>query len=481
MSDENNLDEAKQALWRKGILSWKLHEAQLEMYDAVNNSTSSIFVINCGRQIGKSFFLCAFAIEKALKTPGIKICYVAPQAKMVKQIILPRIKEILKDCPRDMKPDYKVNEQIYVFPNGSEISIAGTDSERAENIRGRVFHWIICDEAGFMDKLDYVLSSILVPTISTTKGRIILSSTPPVSSDHAFVRLARDAEAGGYYVKKTVFENPLIDKSQIEELKKLSGGEESDAWHREYLAEFVTSQEYAIFPEATEEQMAKLVKEWPRPLYYDSYTSVDLGYTDNTGFLFAYWDFLNNKLIIEGEELYNKPNSDQIAETVRVNEAALWTFNGTCKEPFKRIIDGNDITISDINKPPHNLRFVKTRNDDPMSAVNEVRIMLQDGKIIFNPRCKRTILQVKSGVWDNQKKKFARSESQGHYDLIAALIYLVRNLAKSKNPYPPGLGLDISTMHFNPDILKGPKSNAVNQLTKVFLDPSKKFFKNDGN
>jgi len=478
MTPELDLKTAKEKLWRSGIVSWKLHDTQLQMYDAINSSTSSIFVINSSRQIGKSYLLCALAIEWALKYPSTKICYLAPQAKMVKKIILPRIHTIFEDCPEELKPTYRVNDQVYIFVNGSEIHIAGTDADRCENIRGQVFHKVICDEAGFIDRLDYVVSSILMPTISTTRGRIILSSTPPISSDHSFVRYAREAEAGGYYIKKTIFENPLIGKEQIEELKKHAGGVTSDAWRREYLAEFITSEEFAIFPEATDAQMDKLVKMWQRPPYFDSYTSVDLGYTDNTGYLFAYWDFLANKLIIEDEALQQKPNSSKIAELIRAKEKDLWESNGTIKEPLKRIMDGNDITISDLNSPPNSLRFVKTRNDDPQAAVNEVRLMLQNEQIIIHPRCKSLIIQLKSGVWDTTKKKFARSESQGHFDLLAALIYLVRNLIKYKNPFPPGIGLDIGTMYLDPRINKT-YSKGVNELKKVFLDPMKKFFKND--
>ncbi len=260
MSDE--ITEAKIKLWKAGILSWKLHKAQLDMYDAVNNNKHSLFVINCGRQIGKSFYLCTQAIEFAIKNPNSKILYLAPQAKMVKKIILPRIKTILQDCPRDMKPVYKVNEQVYMFPNGSQIHIAGTDAGRVENLRGQVFHLVLADEAGFMDDLSYVVASILVPMISTTRGRIILSSTPPISPDHAFVRFVRQAETNGYYIKKTIYDNPLIDPDQMKGLIEASGGENSDAWRREYLAEFITSAKDAILPEATDEKMNKLAQVW---------------------------------------------------------------------------------------------------------------------------------------------------------------------------------------------------------------------------
>lgn len=474
-----DLETAKSKLWHAGVLSWKLHKAQVDMHDAVDLNPNSLFVINCGRQIGKSFFLCAYAIEYALKNPRAKICYVAPQAKMVKKIILPRIKEILKDCPKELKPTYKVNEQVYIFENGSEIHIAGTDAGRAENLRGQVFHLVIADEAGFIDDLGYLVSSILVPMISTTRGRIILSSTPPISPDHAFVRYVRQAETNGNYIKKTVYDNPLIDPRQMKNLIEASGGESSDAWRREYLAEFITSAKDAVVPEATEALMSELVQQWPRPPFYDSYTSADLGYIDNTGMLFGYWDFRLAKLIIEDEATFNKPTSSKIAEIVREKEKACWESNGSVKDPYKRVIDGNDITIADLNAPPNNLRFVKTRNDDPLAAVNELRVMVHNKQIIINPRCKNLISEIKYAVWDTSGRKFARSdeENRGHFDTLMALVYMVRNLNKQKNPYPPGLGLSEDNMYVHPDMWKHKSSNAEVMKNMLMKDFNKRFRK----
>jgi hypothetical protein len=473
------LEEAKAKLWKAGVLSWKLHKTQVEIYDAINNSSSSIFVILCSRQLGKSYMLCAYAIEYALKNPGAKIAYIAPQAKMVKKIIVPRIRQILIDCPRDLKPTYKVNEQVYIFDNGSEIHIAGTDAGRAENLRGQVFHLVLCDEAGFIDDLSYLVSSILVPMISTTRGRIILSSTPPVSPDHAFVKYVRQAEVNGNYIKKTIYDNPLIDSRQLKDLIEASGGENSDAWRREYLAEFITSAKDAVVPEATEELMKELVQEWPRPAFYDSYTSADLGYVDNTGIVFAYWDFLNAKLIIEDEAMFSKPTSSKIAEIVKEKEKSCWEFNGTVKQPYKRVVDGNDITIADLNAPPNSLKFVKTRNDDPLAAVNELRVMLYNKQIIINPRCKNLIAELKYAVWDNSGRKFARSDedSRGHFDVLMALIYLIRNLNKQKNPYPPGLGLNIDTMYVHPSNYTNKSSNAEIMKKALLGDFNKRFGK----
>jgi len=490
----NDLTKAKacEALWKMGLVSWKFHDMQISVYEAIKNMTGSMFVVLCGRQSGKSFLLCGYAIEYAMLHPGAKICYLAPTAKAVKKIIIPRIKEILSDCPRDLLPEYKVNDQVYKFKNGSEIHIAGTDAERAENLRGQVFHLVICDEAGFMDKLDYVVQSILRPLTITVNGKIILSSTPPISPAHPFKGFYDNAKALGNSIKKTIDDNPMISDKVKEEYMQESGGKDSVAWRREYLVEFIIDEKQAVIPEATEKKLIEITKQIVpynqgmqvadnqimKPMFFDGYVVADLGYTDNTGILFGYWDFYKACLVIEDEALFNKPNTKMIADIVSQKENALWAG----KKPYMRFCDGDPIIISDLNTT-HRLTFSQTRNDDLEASVNAVRLFIADNKIIIDPRCKNLILQLQSAIWkatnsDGQAKKFAKSADQGHYDLIAALMYMVRNIRRQKNPFPPGLGLDLSSMYLPKDI---EKTKDTTNLEKMVTGPMNKFFPNSNN
>jgi len=475
-------EDSIKKLWHMGIVSWKFHQTQLDIYEAINNTTGSTFVINCSRQIGKSFLLSGYSIEYALQHPGAKICYLAPTAKAVKKIIIPRIKEILSDCPRELLPGYRVNDQVYIFKNGSEIHIAGTDAERAENLRGQVFHLVICDEAGFMDKLDYVISSILRPLTITVNGKIILSSTPPISPAHPFKKIAEKAKLDGNYIKKTIYDNPLITEKVREQYKQEAGGEDSVAWRREFLAEFIIDENEAVIPEATEVKLKDLIKDIVpynpgqqldvgqimKPAFFDAYTVADLGYTDNTGILFGYYDFYNAYLVIEDEAMFNKPNTQMISNVITQKEMTLW--NG--KKPYQRYCDGDLITISDLNST-HKLAFSQTRRDELEASVNAARLSVADNKIRIHPRCVNLISQLQSATWDSSRKKFARSADQGHFDLIAALIYMVRNIQRSRNPYPPGLGLEIECMYLPPE---SGKSQTNKNFEKLVSIPMARFF-----
>jgi len=327
---------------------------------------------------------------------------------------------------------------VYEFPNGSEIAVAGTEMGQIDNLRGTAMDLGIIDEAGFATDLEYVIGSVLLPqTLTRPNARIILASTPPVSPDHAFVTYAQKAMDKSAYAKFTIYDNPLITPERIEEYKIESGGGESTTWRREYLAEFVTSRDSAIFPEASEEAMSEIVQDLERPRFFLPFTAVDLGFLDYTGALLGYYDFANGKIVIEDEVLINKSNSSELVQLIRDREKDRW---GNI-EPRTRVVDGNSLQIADLNSI-HKFSCVAPAKYDLVANVNRVRIDLQDRRIVIHPRCKNLITQVMFATWDASRSKFSRSHSGGHWDLVAALIYLGKHIDRRTNPVPAGHGWD---------------------------------------
>lgn len=427
-------------LWRRGIIgAWKFHPTQKIMFETYLASTSKKFVLNCSRRLGKTFFLCTIAIETAMNKPGSQIKFVAPSQKMVRKIITPIFKDILSDCPKDLRPRYTVADGEYEFPNGSVISIAGTEQGQIDNLRGQACDLALVDEAGFCQDLKNVIDDVIMPqTLGRPHARMIIASTPPLSPDHYFVELANVAMATSAYAKFTIYDNPRLTPKEIEDYKQEAGGENSTTWRREYLAEFVVDKDSAIFPEATDDLITELVYEHPRPMFFSPFTAIDLGYIDNTGILFGYYDFAAGKIVIEDEILVNKNTSDSIVKLTLEREKQLWGE----KLVKNRVIDGNSMQIADFNET-HRFSCRLPEKSDLTANVNRVRIDLNDRRILIHPRCKALIAQIQYATWDKAKTKFSRGSDQGHWDLVAALIYLVKHIDRVSNPIPAGHGYSI--------------------------------------
>lgn len=436
--------EARNILWRKGNLTFKLHQTQKEIYQFIGENKNRKIVIASSRRLGKSFLLCVMAVEQCIQKPNSIVKFIAPEKSQIRSILRPIMRDVLKGCPGDLRPEYKTNENLYRFPNGSEIQLAGSDNGNAENLRGGNSHLCIIDEAGFCSDLEYVIQSILLPTTTTTKGKVIMASTPPKSPDHEFVNFVKEAKIKGALITKTIFDNPLITQDDINEMVEASGGVDTIQFRREYMAEIIKDDNFAVIPEFTKEMAERTVREWQRPPYFDCYTAMDIGFKDLTVVLFAYLDFRSAKLVIEDELVMSgkKMTTDILAAEIKKKEEAVWknALTGESQKPFIRVSDNNLIVLNDLQNL-HNLTFLPTNKDNADAALNFLRMLIGQEKIIINPRCTTMVFHLENAVWNKQRTSFERSADAGHYDAIDALKYLVRNVNFNKNPYPSNWGM----------------------------------------
>ncbi len=431
-------------LWHQGILHWMLHDGQKSLYDSFHNCQEKIVVWNCSRRLGKSFCLCVIAIETCLKNPNALVKYCCAKQTDATKIIRPLIREIITSCPKELRPIFKVSERSWVFPNGSRIELAGLDGGHAESMRGGSTDVAIIDEAGLVTDLKYIIRSILLPTTTTTQGKIILASTPPKTSAHPFItEYVNKARIQGNLVTKTIYDNPLIDKDELEKIKEEYGGVDSIEFQREFLCRVLISEEHAVVPEFTYSLKEKIVKEWERAPFYDCYVAMDLGVKDFTVVLFAWYDFRASKLIIEDEFCINgqKFNTTALAQGIKTKESDNFTdkLSGEQRLPYLRVSDNSLTVINDLWQL-HGLRFLATAKTDADAALNNMRVLLQNERIIINPRCKTLINHLESAIWNKNKSSMDRSVEGGHFDAVDSLKYLVRNVQLNKNPYPASYG-----------------------------------------
>lgn len=452
-------------MWQRGNLRYKLdngqpdagdcticgqvHTGQKGMYDAIRASPGQKWFLGMSRRRGKTFLLCVMAVEYAISHPGAQIHYAASTAKAVKKMVRPNFRKILADCPAELRPKWNAVDSEYVFPNGAIITVAGCDNENYENLRGTESHFVVIDEAGFIDHLQAVMDDVLLPMTLETNATIVISSTPPRSLDHYSVDVARECQQAGRYFHQTMYDNPRLSQRQLDAfLRKLAGSRNVDefrktaTFRREMMGEFVADSDAVVIPEWME-QSGISVTDVLRPPYFDTYISSDIGYRDGWGILFAWWDFKNARLVVEDELLYFKTRTEIVANGIKRKRDELWGE----KKVYRLISDNDPLTIADL--ATHGLYFSPTAKDDKENQVNRVREWVQSGKLFVNPRCQKLLFQLRNTVWNEKRDDFVRTK-EGHGDLLDALIYLCRNVDRQHNPYPADAGPSRDNFFINP-------------------------------
>lgn len=450
-----DLDElalaARHELWRRGNLEWKLHATQKKIYKLIQ-SKRRIFLL-CSRRLGKSFALVCVAFEHAIRNPGARISYAAPTQKDAAQIAGDLAEQILSDCPPDIKPLYHTADKEFRFPNGAIVRFSGVEAGHRENLRGRAAHLFICDEVGSWSDLSYCLRSIINPLTLTTKGKVIMASTPPRSPGHDMTKIVKEMDKRGEVATFTLLDAPHIDYDDkyatLEDCGEdpklipdiLAGKAEphTSTAQREYFCRDVTDTDSQVIPEFNAKAQAEIVRVHERPPYFDAYVSIDPGYVDGTGGLFSYWEFAAQKLVIEDEFLLKRANTDEIALIVKEKEEALWGG----KPPFQRISDIDLRLISDLRQN-HHLIFMPANRHDSDGAIDLIRRMVARRELVIDPKCLGLIRQLRNATF-SKSGDFERTAEDLHFDLLAALKYLCRSIIRTKNPYPawyaaPGFG-----------------------------------------
>jgi hypothetical protein len=207
------------------------------------------------------------------------------------------------------------------------------------------------------------------------------------------------------------------------------------------------------------------------PTWRDCYVAMDPGWKDMTAVLFGYWDFDRQVLVVEDEVVAPRLNSHDVAAAVKIKETVLWSKSQrrgpdhTLRpQPFLRVSDNDPRLLYDLSTQ-HQLPFIATQKDEFNQQVNGLRIAIQQKKIQIHPRCRILVQHLKNGVWKNEaRKQFAwEGGALGHFDAIAALIYLWRNVQPRRNPAPKEERHVISTRSEN---LSGHSESSVKRYSK---------------
>jgi Terminase large subunit, T4likevirus-type, N-terminal len=471
-----NKQSAVVEAWRRGFLSWKLDSFQKDLEQRLLNSPEKINVVLCGRRIGKSYFSTVLAIQQCLKKPKSIVKFLAQTKLQIESILRPLFEAVLIDCPEQIKPQLNRNRFAYFFPNGSVIELAGSDGGHAEKLRGSFADLIIVDEAGMCTDLQNTVRSILIPTTLNTKGKIILLSTPPRDSEHDFFKFVEESERKKVLIRARTSDNPRITKEEFEEIiKAYPMGENDPEFRREFYCELLKDPSSSAIPEFTEDLEKDIIKEFPRPPFFETYESMDLGGKDLTVVLFGYYDFRSGKVIIEDELVMDFAKKDnnisKLIEQIREKEAKNWmTLSGEVKKPYLRVSDINYIVTNEILKESNNeINFQITKKDDKDAAINNLRVMLGSKKIIIHPRCETLIYHLRNVKWAKNKREFARSVEMGHYDAVDALIYMVRSINYTKNPYPMNYDLNMKDLFIvNPKKFGSSQTPMSDVYKKIF-------------
>jgi hypothetical protein len=439
--------EQELSLWEAGDLEYLVAPHARELYhwlrasDGVRQPTMVGMV---SRQFGKSYVALVVCFELAMSRPHAVVTVTSSTAKSLKAYLLPNARKILARAPTNVADGIRYNsvDHVFAFPSGSTIRLTGADDMRAvDSNRGPAVDFWVVDEAGYVPsaELKSLVKDVILATFLTTRGRLVVLSSAPKQPAHYFLELRATAMEVAAYFAASIDDMPHVTPKQKAEWSAECGGCESDTYLREYKNIPVIDSSRVIVAEFCQDE-ARYSRPTRSPDKYElCLVSSDPGFhPDPMGTVFAYYDFRRATLVVEDELVCLKQNTQTQAEEIKGKEAALWGHLPPATggmRPWRRTSDSANPQWAFDMQTLHRLLFLPVVKESLDGMVNVLRIRFQKGEIEIDPRCKKLIHQLRTGVWNAARTKFEH-QGDSHLDLLAALVYMVRSVPVSINPYP---------------------------------------------
>ena len=209
------------------IKGYTPHEKQKLIHYSINQEHYKYYILNIGRQFGKTMLGINQMLYWAINHKGCNIAWVTPIYKQSKKVF------------DEME---KVTKSSGLFEyNRSDLTISGFNSqiqffsgERPDNIRGNTFDYLIVDEMAFTRP--ELWSEVLSATVLVKGKKVIFISTPKGKNHFYQLSLQPNYDNRYKYFHYSSYDNPMIDAEDLEERNRSLP---KHIFEQEYLAKFI--------------------------------------------------------------------------------------------------------------------------------------------------------------------------------------------------------------------------------------------------
>lgn len=217
----------------------KLTNGQEEAYRLAHEKDTKQLVLVWSRQSGKSVFAEIMLIENLLKKNKFS-AYISPTFQLGRKVY----KEIvnLLDGKGIIK---KANSSTLTIETITNSTLQFYSVESYTAIRGTTVNGVlICDEAAYYPDVlpngENIWGNVIMPITKARQPLTILISTPCGKQGffYDFYLRALNGEDGIKYLERTIYDDNLVDKEQIEEIKRSIPPK---AFEQEFMCKFLDS------------------------------------------------------------------------------------------------------------------------------------------------------------------------------------------------------------------------------------------------
>jgi len=404
------------------LTNFKPHEKQGLILDTFFDGNFSIMTITCGRRFGKTYAISEAASVELL-IPNASILLITPTFSNAKTMFENVERTIIGMGIKLVSKDSKA--LTFTLENRATIFVVSPKS--VANALGRKFSLVIVDEAQDIDGLVDLFVNYIQPAMadfgtnkngySNAKGIFIGTARDESNDLYELITRASDNKYFGY-INYTFpsGDNPYIPKSFLENKKK-----ELDpiTYGREYEGKWSKADGELIYYSFMEDKNVVPAGD----INYNNESlfiaALDVGFTDNTGYLVGFVQPLTGNIYIIGEYKDNEAPLSHHQKNIKALDNKFGKIRDRYIDP-SAAQTANDLSVDYgiYTTPAYN------KIDEGIKYVNQ---SFYQGKLFISDECTNLIGEIKNLYWQNAKTKTVKkTKKYKHFDLsLSTLRYLV--------------------------------------------------------
>lgn len=203
------------------------HINQKIIHDSINDENYKYYVLNIGRQFGKSLLAMNQCYYWALNNKGVQIAWVSPIYRQAKKVF----DEMVRAFYGTNLIEKNSSELIIKVKTGATIQFFS--AERYDNLRGFTFDYLVCDEFAFISEQAW--TEVLRATVLVKGKKVLLISTPKGKNHFYNIFNLEEVDPKYKSFKMTSYDG-LAEHSEIDGAKLTLP---ENVFRQEYLAEFL--------------------------------------------------------------------------------------------------------------------------------------------------------------------------------------------------------------------------------------------------
>lgn len=399
-------------------------------------------VICSGRRSGKSTLAQLIVIDWANTNPG-NYYIISPTYKQAKSIHWTELKKLI---PRGLIEKTNETELSFTLRNGSVIELKG--AENPDALRGIKLRGLVIDEIASIRSWDWLWQEVLRPTLTDFEAPAIFISTPKgYNHFYNIYQLGQGEDSNYKSWRFTSYDNPYVPKQEIDNAKKELT---EDTFAQEYMADF-------------RQHTGLAHKEWDRKIHFIDPFDIPAHWQRIRGFDYGLVHFTaSTRAVVDDDDnmfvdlcyLDNKSDVKGHADAIKAQDFGLSTVPKWGDPSGRQWVEEfamHGLHIQNATKSVGQgakgwVEFCIEKVNERLKPIPGHNVYLPGGKVIANAPKLFVINNGKTDKFVSQIERLSWRETStgdivdilddtgdptgGHYDLMAALRYMVVSYMK---------------------------------------------------